>query len=169
MALAWIALGSNLQQPARQLQAAVDAIAGLEATRIVAGSRSYTSAAIGPGQQPDYLNAVMAIATALDPEPLLDRLQLIERNQGRKRDLHWGPRTLDLDILLYEDWVIRSPRLQVPHPAMAQRHFVLYPLADIRDRNLPLPCGHTLADLLARCPADGLSCSDIVLDYHLRH
>ncbi len=169
MPVAYIALGSNLENPARQLQAAADAIAAEPHIRPVAGSSVLRSAAVGPGKQPDYLNAVMAIDTALPAETLLDRLQAIELAQGRKRDIHWGPRTLDLDLLLYGDQQIRSPRLQVPHPAMAQRHFVLYPLAELCASDFVLPSGESLAALLSRCPAEGLADSGITLDYHLQH
>lgn len=163
-----IGLGSNLQDPAAQLQAAVDALARLPHSVISAGSALYHSAAVGPGAQPDYLNAVVMLETALAPEPLLDALQAIEQAQGRQRQVRWGPRTLDLDILLYGEQQISLPRLQVPHPAMAQRHFVLYPLADICDPGLTLPGGETLAQLLAKCPRGELVRSDSELDYHLQ-
>lgn len=169
MPTAYIALGSNLEDPARQLQAAADAMAAEAHIRIIAGSSVVRSAAVGPGRQPDYLNAVVAIATSLPAEALLDRLQAIEHARGRTREVHWGPRTLDLDLLLYGDQQICSPRLQVPHPAMAQRHFVLYPLAELCAADFVLPTGETLAALLSHCPADGLADSGITLDYHPRH
>ena len=168
MPLAYIALGSNLENPAQQLQAAADALAALTEVRILAGSSVFRSAAVGPGQQPDYLNAVAAIDTSLGAEDLLDRLQAIERARGRERTVRWGPRTLDLDILLYGDQRICSSRLQVPHPAMAQRHFVLYPLAEVCPRDVVLPGGDTLAMLLSRCPADELAETDLELNYHLQ-
>ncbi|QIB64870.1 2-amino-4-hydroxy-6-hydroxymethyldihydropteridine diphosphokinase [Kineobactrum salinum] len=169
MTRACIGLGSNLQDPAAQLQAAVDALARLPDSTLTAGSALYRSAAVGPGIQPDYLNAVAVLETALTPEALLDALQAIEQARGRRRTLRWGPRTLDLDILLYGDRQIRLPRLQVPHPAMARRHFVLYPLADVCDPRQPLPCGRTLEQLLAECPRQELERSDAELDYHLQH
>ena len=165
---ACIALGSNLGNPALQLQLAVNAINRLPDTRIVAGSGLVASAAVGPGQQPDYLNAVVRITTGLDPLALLDALQGIEQAQGRERSVRWGARTLDLDILLFGREEIRLPRLQVPHPAMAQRHFVLYPLLDLYPHGLLVPGFGPLADLLARCPATGLTRSTISLDYHLQ-
>jgi 2-amino-4-hydroxy-6-hydroxymethyldihydropteridine diphosphokinase len=165
---ACIALGSNLGNPARQLQMAVDAIHRLPETHITAGSRVYASAAVGPGQQPDYLNAVLEVRTMLGPLALLDALQAIELAQGRERTVHWGPRTLDLDILLYGAEQIRLPRLQVPHPGMAERHFVLYPLRDIHPDGLVLPGLGALTTLLARCPATGLTRSAVTLDYHLQ-
>ncbi|MEZ5556467.1 2-amino-4-hydroxy-6-hydroxymethyldihydropteridine diphosphokinase [Haliea sp.] len=165
---ACIALGSNLGDPARQLQIAVDAIRRLPGTHITAGSGVYASAAVGPGQQPDYLNAVLMVRTALGPLPLLNALQDIERAQGRERTVRWGPRTLDLDILLYGAEQIRLPRLQVPHPGMAERHFVLYPLLDIYPDGLVVPGLGSLATLLAQCPATGLTRSAVTLDYHLQ-
>jgi 2-amino-4-hydroxy-6-hydroxymethyldihydropteridine diphosphokinase len=169
MPVAFIALGSNLENPARQLQAAADALAADAQIRIIAGSSVVRSAAVGPGPQPDYLNAVVAITTSLAAESLLDRLQAIEQAQGRERRIHWGPRTLDLDLLLYADQQICSPRLQVPHPAMAQRHFVLYPLAELCAADFVLPTGEALSALLSRCPADGLADSGVTLDYHLQY
>ncbi|MFO7552177.1 MAG: 2-amino-4-hydroxy-6-hydroxymethyldihydropteridine diphosphokinase [Haliea sp.] len=169
MPIAYVALGSNLDNPAQQLQAACDAMATEADIRIIAGSSVVRSAAVGPGPQPDYLNAVVAIDTSLPAEALLDRLQAMEQAQGRERSVRWGPRTLDLDLLLYGDRQICSSRLQVPHPAMAQRHFVLYPLAELCPSDLVLPSGETLAALLSRCPADGLADSGITLDYHLQH
>ena len=169
MPTAYIALGSNLGTPAQQLQSACDAMATEAQLQIIAGSSVFRSAAVGPGEQPDYLNAVVAIATSLSAEGLLDRLQAIEQAQGRERSVRWGPRTLDLDLLLYGDQQICSPRLQVPHPAMAQRHFVLYPLAELCAADCVLPSGETLAALLAQCPADGLADGGITLNYHLQH
>ena len=169
MPVAYIALGSNLENPAQQLQAACDALATEAQLHIIAGSSVFRSAAVGPGEQPDYLNAVVAIATSLSAEALLDRLQAIEQARGRERSVCWGPRTLDLDLLLYSDQQICSPRLQVPHPAMAQRHFVLYPLAELCAADFTLPSGETLAALLSQCPAEGLADSGISLNYHLQH
>lgn len=169
MPIAYIALGSNLESPAQQLQAACDAMATEADMRIIAGSSVVRSAAVGPGPQPDYLNAVVAIDTSLPAEALLDRLQAIEQARGRERSVRWGPRTLDLDLLLYGDQQICSPRLQVPHPAMAQRHFVVYPLAELCAPDFVLPSGETLAALLSRCPAHGLADSGITLDYHLQY
>lgn len=169
MTVAYIALGSNLENPAQQLQTACDALASEATIRISAGSSVVRSAAVGPGQQPDYLNAVAAMTTSLSAEALLDRLQAIERAQGRERSVRWGPRTLDLDLLLYGGQQICSPRLQVPHPAMAQRHFVLYPLSELCAADFVLPSGETLAALLSQCPANGLADSGISLDYHLQH
>jgi 2-amino-4-hydroxy-6-hydroxymethyldihydropteridine diphosphokinase len=156
MAVAYIALGSNLQQPARQLTLALDALDRLPDTTLAAVSGIYRSAAVGPGTQPDYLNAVARLQTGLAPLALLHALQEIEQAQGRERGIRWGPRTLDLDILLYDQLQLRSDELRLPHPAMRERPFVLYPLAEL-DPALVLPCGTALGTLLAACPAVGLT------------
>jgi 2-amino-4-hydroxy-6-hydroxymethyldihydropteridine diphosphokinase len=149
---AYIALGSNLQQPLAQLQRATQAIAKLQGSTILSTSPVYRSAAVGPGEQPDYLNAVLQLHTALAPLALLDALQEIETRQGRVRELRWGARTLDLDILLYGDEAIQLPRLEIPHPRLAERDFVLYPLLEISGPNLMLPGGVDLGTLVASCP-----------------
>ncbi|HEY8386192.1 MAG TPA: 2-amino-4-hydroxy-6-hydroxymethyldihydropteridine diphosphokinase, partial [Porticoccaceae bacterium] len=127
----FIAIGSNLDNPRRQVADAVAALSGLQGSRLVALSPWYRSAAIGPGSQPDYLNGVARLTTRLSPRHLLAALQAIEHAQGRQRTEHWGPRTLDLDILLYGNEIIAEPDLIVPHPRLTQRNFVLYPLADL--------------------------------------
>ena len=149
---AFIALGSNLQQPLTQLQQATGAIAALPDSHIATASSVYRSAAVGPGDQPDYLNAVLKLETALAPLALLDALQAIETRQGRVRELRWGARTLDLDILLYGTHALALPRLQVPHPRMAERDFVLYPLLEVGGPNLMLPGGAELGTLESNCP-----------------
>ncbi|WP_127477964.1 2-amino-4-hydroxy-6-hydroxymethyldihydropteridine diphosphokinase [Sulfurivermis fontis] len=152
---AYIGLGSNLDNPAEQLRRALTALAGIPDTRLAACSRFYRSAPLGPQDQPDYVNAVAALDTGLAPEALLDALQAIETAQGRVRLRRWGPRTLDLDILLYGDTVLATPRLSVPHPGLAERSFVLYPLAELVP-DLLLPDGRRLADLLRQCDSAGL-------------
>jgi 2-amino-4-hydroxy-6-hydroxymethyldihydropteridine diphosphokinase len=149
---AYIALGSNLGDPLAQLKAAVAALARLPRSRLARLSRVYRSAAVGPGSQPDYLNAAALLITALPPMPLLRALQAIETGQGRVRSGRWTARTLDLDLLLYGDLTIDTPELQVPHPRMARRNFVLYPLLDIGGRNLQLPDGTDLGTLTLECP-----------------
>ena len=154
---AYIGLGSNLGDPLAQLRSAVKALAQLPGSRLTAVSRFYRSSPMGPSDQPDYLNAVAMLDTRLGAEQLLDALQAIEQAQGRVRGPErWGPRTLDLDLLLYGAECIDSERLQVPHPGIAERGFVLYPLADIAPE-LVLPDGRSLRELLAACPREGLS------------
>jgi 2-amino-4-hydroxy-6-hydroxymethyldihydropteridine diphosphokinase len=153
---AYIGLGSNLVSPLRQVRQAIAELAQLPASRLVAVSRLYRSRPMGPSDQPDYINAVVAIETRLSPLELLDGLQAIEKVHGRVRGaVHWGPRTLDLDMLLYGDEIITGARLTVPHPGMAERSFVLYPLADIAP-SLQLPDGREVEALCHALHADGL-------------
>ncbi|MDD4914596.1 MAG: 2-amino-4-hydroxy-6-hydroxymethyldihydropteridine diphosphokinase [Methylococcales bacterium] len=153
---AFIGLGSNLDNPVRQILVARTDIAGLDGNEEIAFSPLYTSRPVGPQQQPDYINAVMAIRTRLPAQDLLQRLQQIENAHGRIRTVRWGARTLDLDLLLYGQDIIHDPNLTVPHPEMARRAFVLYPLADIAGADLYIAgCGR-LGELLAACPPEGL-------------
>ena len=149
MAIAYIALGSNLHTPREQLKRALNALAQLPQTQLMAVSSFYRSKPLGPQDQPDYLNAVVEISTALSPLALLDELQRIENEQGRVRFRRWGERTLDLDILLYGDEIIQTERLTVPHYDMHNREFVIVPLAEIAP-NLILPNGQKLAELADR-------------------
>ncbi|WP_413728821.1 2-amino-4-hydroxy-6-hydroxymethyldihydropteridine diphosphokinase [Sodalis sp. RH19] len=156
MTRVWLAIGSNLADPLDQVNAALDALAQLPQTRLNACSSFYRSRPLGPQDQPDYLNAVVALDTALTPEQLLDHTQRIERRQGRVRKAdRWGPRTLDLDILLFGGLRLHTARLTVPHYDMKHREFVLYPLAELAP-DLVLPDGEALADLLARIGRNGL-------------
>ncbi|PKM43427.1 MAG: 2-amino-4-hydroxy-6-hydroxymethyldihydropteridine diphosphokinase [Gammaproteobacteria bacterium HGW-Gammaproteobacteria-1] len=159
MVRAYIGLGSNLDDPAQQLRRALEALAQLPQTRLAGCSRFYRSAPLGPQDQPDYINAVAALDTALEAEALLDALQAIEAAQGRVRLRRWGPRTLDLDLLLYGRETLTTPRLTVPHPGLAERNFVLYPLADLAPE-MVLPDGRALTDLLKQCDAAGLEALD---------
>lgn len=129
--LAYIGLGSNLENPVRQVLDALRELDGIQATRCVRHSSLYRTRPMGDGNQPDYINAVALLETGLDPHRLLRALQTIEQQHRRTREERWGPRTLDLDILLYGDEVIRENDLQVPHPGMHERPFVLYPLMEI--------------------------------------
>jgi 2-amino-4-hydroxy-6-hydroxymethyldihydropteridine diphosphokinase len=148
----FIGLGSNLLQPVDQVRRACDALALLEDTRLVAVSALFASAPVGPGDQPDYINAVAELETGLSPLTLLAQLQAIEHAHGRERgQIRWSARTLDLDILLYGDMVINLPSLQVPHPRMMQRKFVLEPLADLYPDML-FPNGTPMNQALADCP-----------------
>ena len=151
----YIGLGSNLDDPAAQLRSALDRIAEIPHTALSGCSAFYTSAPIGPEGQPDYVNAVACVDTDLAPEALLDALQAVENLHGRERTLRWGARTLDLDILLYGDQVLDTERLSVPHPRMAERNFVLEPLAELAP-GLCLPDGTPLQELQAQCPPNRL-------------
>lgn len=128
---AYIGLGSNLDNPAKQLEQALLSLASSEGVDDIIGSPWYQSKAVGPGEQPDYLNAVVEIKTTLSAERLLALLQGIEQAQGRQREIHWGARTLDLDLLLYGTSTITSEDLEIPHPRMRERNFVLLPLNDL--------------------------------------
>jgi len=150
----YIGLGSNLAEPAEQLRHAVKALEQLPQSAFCAVSSFYTSDSLLPGQ-PRFTNAVAALDTDLQPLELLDALQRIELDQGRERHERWGPRTLDLDILLFGERLIDEPRLKVPHYHMQARAFVLYPLAELAPE-LRLADGRALADLLADCPFAGL-------------
>lgn len=131
-ARAFIGLGSNLDNPIDHVRRAFDALKSLPRTQWIAASGLYRSTPMGPVAQPDFINAVALIETWLAPEELLDELLHIERLHGRVRDgVRWGPRTLDLDLLLYGNERIRTPTLQVPHPGVAERSFVLVPLAEL--------------------------------------
>ncbi|XVN18643.1 2-amino-4-hydroxy-6-hydroxymethyldihydropteridine diphosphokinase [Pseudomonas corrugata] len=151
----YIGMGSNLAEPAAQLRSALQALASLPDSRFVGVSAFYQSDSLLPGQ-PRYTNAVAALDSQLAPLDLLDALQAIETGQGRERLERWGPRTLDLDILLYGDRLIDEPRLKVPHYQMHARAFVLYPLAELAPADLRLADGRLLPDLLAACPFVGL-------------
>jgi 2-amino-4-hydroxy-6-hydroxymethyldihydropteridine diphosphokinase len=129
--VAWIGLGSNLDDPCKQVNTALAELDGLPQTHLLACSGLYRSPPMGPQDQPDYINAVAGIGTELSAEALLAALQAIEQAHRRVRGQHWGPRTLDLDILLYGDEVIDVPHLKVPHPGLAERNFVLVPLAEL--------------------------------------
>jgi 2-amino-4-hydroxy-6-hydroxymethyldihydropteridine diphosphokinase len=157
---AYIGLGGNLDQPAARIRRARAALSVLPNTREAAFSRLYRSAPMGPSDQPDYVNAVMALDTELEPLALLDHLQAIENVEGRVRlGERWGPRTLDLDLLLYGDDVIQHERLTVPHPGLHHREFVLYPLFDIAPE-LTIPGRGALRDWVAACPRRGLETMD---------
>lgn len=153
---AFIGLGSNLDGPKEQIFRAIAALRELPLSRLTAVSRLYCSAPMGPADQPDYINAVAMLDTRLSPIELLDALQAIEQAQGRVRGAErWGPRTLDLDLLLYGTERIESERLLVPHPGMAERNFVLYPLSELAPE-LVLPDGRALSQMLAECSGEGI-------------
>jgi 2-amino-4-hydroxy-6-hydroxymethyldihydropteridine diphosphokinase len=153
---AFIGLGSNLESPIAQLKSARLAINALDNVQELAFSNLYASSPMGPQDQPDYVNAVMSVATSLSPLELLHALQAIELEHGRVRGVQrWGARTLDLDLLLYGDQQIDTPELTVPHKGIAERAFVLVPLSDC-DADLVIPGKGKLSDLLTNCPPAGL-------------
>lgn len=127
----YVGLGSNLDEPLIQVNRAIEALRRQPAIHLLRRSPWYGSKAVGPGDQPDFINGVIELETSLEPRALLGVLQGIEQAQGRVRELRWGARTLDLDILLYGDLRHNTPDLQIPHPRLAERAFVLAPLADL--------------------------------------
>lgn len=129
---AYIGLGSNLDGPARQLEGSYSAIAEIPRTRLAAVSSLYRSAPFGGIEQPDFVNAAAALLTQLSAQELLTELKQIEQSRGRDQGgVRWGPRVLDLDLLVYSDQRIDSENLQVPHPGIIDRNFVLLPLIEI--------------------------------------
>ena len=129
---AYVGLGSNLDDPVAQVRSALDELGELPHTLRVAQSSLYRSPPMGPAGQPDYVNAVAVLDTGLEPRALLRELQAIEARHGRVRGAErWGPRTLDLDLLVYGDWCSSDPGLTVPHPGIGERPFVLWPLLEV--------------------------------------
>lgn len=148
----YVALGSNLNDPAAQVTGALRELGALPRTRCAKRSGLYRSVPMGPAGQPDYINAVAELRTDLAPEELLDHLQAIEHRHGRVRGAErWGPRTLDLDLLLYGERVLQTERLTIPHPGLHERAFVLYPLYEIAP-GLRIPQRGALKELVKRCP-----------------
>jgi len=144
-----------LENPIQQVSTAIKEIVQLPCTKDLRSSSLYCSPPMGPPDQPDYINAVVELHTTLSAEELLQQLLAIEQRHGRVRDgLRWTARTLDLDILLYGQEVIDTSELIVPHPGIAQRNFVLYPLHEIAPR-LIIPCLGSVVQLIAGCePGD---------------
>lgn len=148
--LAYIGLGSNLENPLQQIKTAINDLQSLADITIVSVSSLYQSPPMGPADQPDYINAVLSLETTLPPHQLLDALQSVEQLHGRVRKRHWGERTLDLDILLYGDQILDDERLKIPHPGLPERAFVLYPLAEIAPE-VEIPGIGALQQILPLC------------------
>ncbi|RNF85143.1 2-amino-4-hydroxy-6-hydroxymethyldihydropteridine diphosphokinase [Montanilutibacter psychrotolerans] len=150
--IAYIGLGANLGEAAQTVQAAFAALGRLAGCRLLAASRLYRTPAWGMTEQPDFINAVAQIETTLAPEVLLDRLLQVEREAGRERRSdggdRWGPRTLDLDLLLYAERIIDVPGLRVPHPHLHERAFALLPLVEIAP-DIAIPGVGSARDALA--------------------
>jgi len=147
---AYVGIGSNLESPRAHVEAALAELDRVPQTRVVKRSSLYRSAPVGYADQPDFVNAVAELSTALPAEGLLTELQRIEASHGRSRSFRDAPRTLDLDLLLYDDEVRRSPSLTLPHPRMHERAFVLAPLVEIAP-GVSIPQRGRAADLLAAC------------------
>ena len=154
---AYIGLGSNLAHPPQQIRSALKELDILPDSRLLVCSPFYRSKPLGPPGQPDYINAVAALATALPALELLTGLLAIEDRHGRIRtEVRWGPRTLDLDLLLYGDRQAHDKVLTLPHPHLSERSFVLYPLYDIAP-DLVIPGRGPLRELLKHCPRQELT------------
>jgi 2-amino-4-hydroxy-6-hydroxymethyldihydropteridine diphosphokinase len=150
---AYIGLGSNLDGPEDQLQMAIKSLQHLPATTLIRVSSFYRTRPVGPEGQPDYINAVVLIKTGLTASDLLKHMQAIEDSQYRTRNIHWGPRTLDLDLLLYGESIIHDVDLNVPHPELHKRGFVLYPLYEISPE-IVIPGYGSIAKLLQNANPD---------------
>jgi 2-amino-4-hydroxy-6-hydroxymethyldihydropteridine diphosphokinase len=159
---AYVGLGSNLDHPPRQIALAIAALKNEPGIRSLRVSSCYRNPPFDGSEQPDYCNAVAGLETTLKARELFAACQRIEQAQGRIRDaVRWGPRPLDLDLLLYGDCVSQVPELILPHPGLAQRPFVLYPLLEL-DPDLVVPGWGPVSELAARC--DGSQLERIPLD-----
>lgn len=158
--VAYVGLGSNLSGPDGQLRSALDALGRLPRTRVTACSSLYRTAPVGRADQPDFVNAVARVETGLSARALLSGLLSIEAQHGRVRSTPNAPRTLDLDLLLWADQVISEPGLEVPHPRMHERAFVLRPLAEIAPA-AQVPGRGPVAELLARVAAQRVERIDV--------
>ena len=156
MSLTYIGLGSNLSDPQAQICSALDKLKKLEQCKVTLVSSLYFSRPMGPQDQPDYMNAVVALETSLSAIELLEQLQSIEKNAGRvRKDNRWGARVLDLDILLFDQQIINTERLTIPHYGLKSREFVLLPLAEIAP-NLVLPDCDSIQELANQIDNNGL-------------
>jgi len=151
----FLGIGSNLQGPQQQVNHGFSELQQLPECRDMLCSPLYLGPPMGAPGQPDYVNAVVSLVTTLAPHRLLQEVQAIEQAQGRVRKARWGARTLDIDLLLYGDMTLDTPDLQIPHPGIAQRAFVLYPLRDLAP-DLTIPGVGKVVDLAAAVNAEGL-------------
>lgn len=152
---AFIALGSNLQRPREQVLRALEELDALPGTRVVARSSLYRSAPLGYDDQPDFINAVAELRTALAPHELLRRLLALEAAHGRARPFPNAPRVLDLDVLMVDDLVIQDQTLTLPHPRMHERGFVLLPLLEIAPQ-AHIPGRGRVSELAQACTDQGV-------------
>jgi 2-amino-4-hydroxy-6-hydroxymethyldihydropteridine diphosphokinase len=153
---AFVALGSNLEDPQQQVLRALAELDRLPETRVTAKSALYRTAPVGYDNQPDFINAVAEVSTTLEPLALLRTLLALETVHGRERPFPNAPRVIDLDLLLYDDLELHDPELTLPHPRLHERGFVLFPLADIAPE-LHVPGKGTVRDLLQALPDQGVA------------
>jgi 2-amino-4-hydroxy-6-hydroxymethyldihydropteridine diphosphokinase len=153
---AYVALGSNLDEPRRQIQLAFDALTVIPASRLIARSRLFRTQPLGPQDQPEFINAAAGMLTQLSAQDFLQRLQQIEREMGKQPPMQrWGARRIDLDLIVFGELRSDAPELQVPHPGVSSRNFVLYPLLDIAPE-LTIPGHGRVQDLAQRVGGDGI-------------
>lgn len=153
---AYVALGSNLDGPAAQVRRALAALSEIPATRLFMQSSLYGSRPLGPVAQPDFVNAVAGLLTTLEVHPFFAQLRALERRLGRAPPRQrWGPRLIDLDLLLFSQLQLTDEQLRLPHPGIVQRNFVLYPLAEVAPELSVPGCGR-VAELAARVNSEGL-------------
>ncbi len=153
---AYVALGSNLDDPRRQVETAIRELAALAGTKLVLRSRLWRSRPMGPQDQPEFVNAVAGLLTAREPRDLLQDLRVLEQRMGKiEPAVRWGPRLIDLDLLMVGSASCEAPGLQLPHPGLHQRNFVLYPLAEIAP-TLWVPGHGRVARLLEVVRSDGI-------------
>ena len=159
MSRAFLGFGGNIGDPVQYFRQARHQLASHSQIRVQAGSPLYRTPPVGgPSGQPDYINAVLALETSLTAQSLLEFCQQLELDCGRTRSVHWGPRTLDIDLLLYSDKVCDSDFLTLPHPRLHQRHFVLLPLCDLAPDLIHPVFQHSIARILATLgPEYGIS------------
>jgi 2-amino-4-hydroxy-6-hydroxymethyldihydropteridine diphosphokinase len=153
---AYVAVGSNLNQPRERVLEAFDALAALRATRLELRSRLYRTAPMGPQDQPEFVNAAAGLLTRLSARELLEELLAVEGAMGRRRQERWGPRVIDLDLVWMTGAAVDEPGLKVPHPGVSERNFVLYPLCDIAPA-LAIPGHGRVADLMSKAGEAGIS------------
>ncbi len=153
MSIAYLSVGSNMGDRGANLRFALKSLAERDGIQPLRGSAIYETSPWGPVAQENFLNACIELETSLSPDELLSVCQDIEHAAARSREIHWGPRTLDIDILLYDDITIETPRLTIPHPRMKERMFVLVPLMELEEA---VPVLGSLSDLLEALPPQGL-------------
>lgn len=156
----YIGLGGNLEEPVFQIKQALHSLNILPSSEMIRHSSFYRSQPLGNISQPDFINAVAEVETNLSPKDLLHVLQTIEQNQHRVRSVRWGPRTIDLDILLYGNQVHDTEALTIPHPGLKTREFVIYPLAEIAP-DLVLPDGESILEVKLQTPMNGLQVIEV--------